>query len=73
MKLFYPVVILALYGIQFSFARPLKFKNYNTKKPGICLHQIGGDCWSRCLMPPNLCGRREETTTMCVCMLSSSF
>ena len=26
-----------------------KFKNNNTNKQGICLHQIGGDCWTRCV------------------------
>jgi len=43
-----PTRILALYMYKFYFAGPFKLKNNNTNKPGICLHQIGGDCWTRC-------------------------
>jgi len=39
-----PVVVLALYVYKSCFARPFKFKNCNTNKPRICLHQIRGDC-----------------------------
>jgi len=39
-----PGAILALYVYKFCFSRPFKFKNYNTNKPEICFHQIGGDC-----------------------------
>ena len=41
---FYPVAMYAWYMHNFCFAGPIKFKHYNTSKPGICLHQIGGDC-----------------------------
>jgi len=44
----YPGGILAFYMQKFCFAEPFKFKNNNTNKPGICLHQLGGDCWTRC-------------------------
>jgi len=40
----YPAGILALYMHKFCIAGPFKFKNNNTNKPEICLHQIGGDC-----------------------------
>jgi len=34
---------------QILFCRTFQVqKNNNTNKPGICLHQIGGDCWTRC-------------------------
>ena len=30
------------------FCRTFQVQNSNTNKPGICLHQIGRDCWTRC-------------------------
>ena len=42
------VVMYALYVHIFYFAGSIKFKKDNTSKPRICLHQIGGDCWTRC-------------------------
>ena len=36
--------IAILYMHNCCFAGAFKFKQDNTSKPGICLHQIGGDC-----------------------------
>ena len=34
----------SLVNAQFLFSGAFKFKQINTSKPGICLHQIGRDC-----------------------------
>jgi len=69
MKQFDPSAILVLYGVQFYFAGPHKFKNYNTNKPRIFLHQIGEIVEQDALMPPNMCGRLEELVVVSVCVV----
>ena len=60
-------IIALWYMHNFCFAGAFKFKQDNTSKPGIYLHQIGGDCWTLALMSPNLCGWLEDFVTSCVC------
>ena len=45
----------------------IKFKTRQHKQPGICLHQIGGDCWTRALMSANPWRLVEDLVVACVC------
>jgi len=65
----YPAGILVLYAIQFCFAGSFKFKNYNTSKPEICLHQTGEIVEQGVLMSPNPSGKLEDLAASCVCCL----
>ena len=64
-----PATTHAFYVYKLCFAGPLKFKNYNTNKPRVCLHQIGEIVEQDALMPPNLCEKLEDSVDVYVCCL----
>jgi len=48
LNLGYHAAICVLYVHDFCFVGSIKLKNDNTSKLGICLHKIGGHCWTSC-------------------------
>jgi len=54
---------------KFCFAESFKFKNYNTSKPRIYLHQIGEIVEQDALMSPNPSGKLEDPVVVCVLLV----